>query len=89
LTFSGLHCVISQKIELFITTAVIISNPIRNYKENDWLYEWLEGEQQGVTGFKNYNITVEKAWNLIMSYITWVCLLVLITDFIMGFWIQL
>jgi hypothetical protein len=33
LTFNGLHCVISQKIELFLTTAVRTSNPT-------WLYQF-------------------------------------------------
>jgi hypothetical protein len=32
LTFNGLHGVISQKIVLFITTAVRTSNPTRNKK---------------------------------------------------------
>jgi hypothetical protein len=39
LTFNGLHGVISQKREFFITTAVITSNPI-GYKELNICFEW-------------------------------------------------
>jgi hypothetical protein len=35
LTFSGFHDVISQKIQLFITTAVRISNPARLISEDE------------------------------------------------------
>jgi hypothetical protein len=33
LTFNGLHSIISQKIELFITTAVRILNPTKSYPQ--------------------------------------------------------
>jgi hypothetical protein len=40
LTFNGLHGVISQKIELFITTAVRTSNPTNLNCNNSELTPW-------------------------------------------------
>jgi hypothetical protein len=41
LTFNGLHGVISQKIVIFLSTAVITSNPSFGLFRNFYLKEWM------------------------------------------------
>jgi hypothetical protein len=56
-SFTGLHGVISQKIELFMATAVIISNPTDlSAFQNKFLRKMFRSKTETVTGQNVYRL---------------------------------